>query len=216
LSLSTANIAHIRKDYQLSALDETTVGDDPFGFFGKWFLDAQTAAVSEVNAMVLSTVDAENKPHARVVLLKGLEEKGFVFFSNYSSAKGREIESNPHVALTFFWHELERQVRIEGRIERVSEAESDSYFESRPDGSKLGAWASPQSQVIAARSILEENYTNLGQKYSGVSVPRPPHWGGYVVIPTKLEFWQGRSSRMHDRIVFERTENGWKRFRLAP
>ncbi|HRO43199.1 MAG TPA: pyridoxamine 5'-phosphate oxidase [Flavipsychrobacter sp.] len=216
MSLSSAHIAAIRTDYQLAALNETTVGNDPFAFFGKWFLEAQAAEVIEVNAMTLATVDAQNKPHARIVLLKGLDEKGFVFFTNYDSAKGKEIDANPYAALVFFWQELERQVRIEGSVVRISEEESDSYFASRPEGSKIGAWSSPQSQIIEDRSILEKNYSAFEQKFSGNSIPRPEYWGGYRVIPNKVEFWQGRSNRMHDRVVFLRRVNEWSNVRLAP
>jgi pyridoxamine 5'-phosphate oxidase len=200
----------------MAELDEATAGDDPFAFFGKWFAEAEAAEAAEVNAMTLATVDLHNKPHARIVLLKGLDEKGFVFFTNYSSAKGLEIESNPFVALVFFWQELERQVRVEGRIERVSEEESDHYFSTRPEGSKLGAWSSPQSQSIPDRSILENNYRLYTGQF-GNNIPRPPHWGGYRVIPSYMEFWQGRSNRMHDRIVFSQgaTED-WAKTRLAP
>ncbi|WP_276133573.1 pyridoxamine 5'-phosphate oxidase [Polluticoccus soli] len=214
--MSNRNIADIRKDYQMAELDEATAGGDPFAFFGKWFAEAEAAQAEEVNAMVLATVDLHNKPHARIVLLKGLDEKGFVFFTNYSSAKGLEIESNPFVALVFFWTELERQVRIEGRIEKISEEESDHYFSTRPDGSKIGAWSSPQSQSIPDRSILENNYKQYADQF-GNDIPRPPHWGGYRVIPHYIEFWQGRSSRMHDRIVFSEDAMGeWVKTRLAP
>ncbi|OSZ81870.1 pyridoxamine 5'-phosphate oxidase [Chitinophagaceae bacterium IBVUCB1] len=216
MSHSGKHIAAIRKDYQLAVLDEQVAGDNPFSFFHKWFDDAHKADAEEVNAMTLATVNAAGKPHARIVLLKGLDEKGFVFFTNYNSEKGRDISENPHVSLVFFWKELERQVCIEGMAEKVSEAESDEYFMSRPAGSRLGAWSSPQSTIIADRSILEENYTRYASQY-GDDIPRPQHWGGYRVIPTTIEFWQGRSSRMHDRIQFTRSSNGnWLKNRLAP
>jgi len=215
LSTFSSDIAAIRKDYQRAALDESIVGDDPLAFFGKWFLQAQAAQVPEVNAMTLATVDAQNRPHARIVLLKGLDEKGFVFFTNYDSAKGNDLDANPYAALVLFWQELERQVRIEGSVQRVTEAESDSYFRSRPEGSRIGAWASPQSQVIPDRTLLENNYKTYEQQFAG-NIPRPPHWGGYRVIPTKVEFWQGRGSRMHDRIVFTLGGNAWHKYRLAP
>jgi pyridoxamine 5'-phosphate oxidase len=211
----TKDIASIRKDYQLASLDEATAGDDPLAFFGKWFAEAEAAEADEVNAMTLATVDLHHKPHARVVLLKGLEEHGFVFYTNYSSSKGHEIEANNHVAAVFFWKELERQVRIEGLIEKVPDTESDIYFNSRPAGSRIGAWASPQSQEIPGREILENNYKLYQSKFTG-AIPRPPHWGGYIIKPESIEFWQGRSSRMHDRILFTKTEQGWRKSRLAP
>ena len=216
MPLSASNIAAIRRDYQQAALDEDIVGDNPLAFFGKWFLEAQAAAVHEVNAMTLATVDAENKPHARIVLLKGLDEKGFVFFTNYDSAKGNQLDANPYAALVFFWQELERQVRVEGTVERISDEESDTYFHSRPEGSKLGAWASPQSQVIEHREILDVNYQDAATRFASGDIPRPRYWGGYRVIPTRLEFWQGRSNRMHDRITFIASADSWTRVRLAP
>lgn len=216
LPVPAKNIADIRKDYQLAALDESHTGDDPLLFFHKWFSEAEEAQVNEVNAMALATVDAHGKPHARIVLLKGLDDKGFVFFTNYTSLKGQNIDDNPHAALVFFWGELERQVRVEGVIEKVTAEESDAYFNSRPQGSRLGAWASPQSTVIADRSILYENYIKYDKEFDG-NIPRPPHWGGYRLLPAEIEFWQGRSSRMHDRIRFKMTpENTWERSRLAP
>ncbi len=216
LPVPAKNIADIRKDYQLAALDESHTGDDPLLFFHKWFSEAEEAQVNEVNAMTLATVDAYGKPHARIVLLKGLDDKGFVFFTNYTSAKGHNIDDNPHAALVFFWGELERQVRVEGIIEKVTAEESDAYFQSRPQGSRLGAWASPQSTVIADRSILYENYIKYDKEFDG-NIPRPPHWGGYRLLPAEIEFWQGRSSRMHDRIRFKMNPgNTWEKARLAP
>ncbi|GAA4468208.1 pyridoxamine 5'-phosphate oxidase [Nemorincola caseinilytica] len=203
-------------DYSREALDEQATGDDPMHFFMKWFSEAESAQITEVNAMTLATVDADHRPHARIVLLKGADERGFSFFTNYDSAKGTHIAADPFVALLFFWKELERQVRIDGRIEKLPAAESDEYFYSRPVGSRLGAWASPQSREIPGREVLEQNYERY-QKEFGENVPRPPHWGGYLVVPQRIEFWQGRSSRMHDRISFSRNEDGsWKRCRLAP
>ena len=214
---SPLHIADIRKDYRLAALDEETVGLDPLAFFRKWFTEAEAAQISEINAMTLATADVQSMPHARIVLLKGLDTQGFVFFTNYDSAKGHEIDANPHVALVFFWKELERQVRIEGFIEKINEAESNSYFQSRPIGSRIGAWASPQSKKIDDRHILDLNYARYEEEFSDIEIPRPPHWGGYRVIPNHIEFWQGRASRMHDRILF--AKNGmrnWERSRLAP
>lgn len=210
------NIADIRMDYMLAALDEETAGTDPIAFFSKWFKDAESARITEINAMTLATADAQNRPHARIVLLKGLDDRGFVFFTNYDSAKGQHIAENPNVSLLFFWKELERQVRIDGRIEKVPAEESDIYFHSRPEGSRLGAWASPQSREIPHRNILELNYSKYEAEFSGIQIPRPAHWGGYIVIPERIEFWQGRSSRMHDRILFKRDGSAWHRSRLAP
>ena len=210
------NIADIRKDYSLAALTEETAGHDPLSYFRQWFTEAEQAQITEINAMTLATTDAQHRPHARIVLLKGLDDKGFVFYTNYDSAKGLEIQANPQVALVFFWKELERQVRIEGRIEKVSPAESDTYFHSRPAGSQIGAWASPQSTPITDRDILDVNYNRYEKEFSAIEIPRPAHWGGYRVIPDHVEFWQGRSSRMHDRILFSLTNGSWQRSRLAP
>ncbi len=211
------HIADIRKDYTLAALDEEIAGSDPILFFRKWFEEAEAAHITEVNAMTLATVDADAVPHARIVLLKALDNKGFTFFTNYDSAKGREISANPHVALMFFWKELERQVRIEGIIERVSSQESDTYFNSRPVGSRLGAWASPQSKKIEDRNMLDLNYAHYEKEFSEIEIPRPKHWGGYRVLPVRIEFWQGRASRMHDRILFSKDDKGdWGKSRLAP
>ncbi len=200
----------------LAALDEGSVGDDPVIFFKKWFTEAEAAQITEINAMTLSTVDEQHRPHARIVLLKGLDADCFVFFTNYDSAKGQQIAANPNVALTFFWKELERQVRIEGTIEKVPESDSDIYFNSRPKGSRIGAWASPQSKEITDRNILDLNYAHYEGEFSGIDIPRPPHWGGYRVMASSIEFWQGRSSRMHDRISFKKNGERWTRARLAP
>ncbi len=216
MSLPEKNIADIRKDYQQASLDEHMAGDNPLAFFKTWFHHALKSSVDEVNAMTLATVDAAGKPHARIVLLKGMDEHGFTFFTNYLSHKGHQIKENQHVALVFFWKELERQIRIEGIAEKVTEAESDEYFHSRPENSRLGAWASPQSQIISERTFLEENHENYRREFSG-NIPRPPHWGGYRVKPNCIEFWQGRANRMHDRILFTLNEQGkWDKSRLAP
>jgi len=199
----------------MAELTEATTGDDPLAFFAQWFEEAHKAEISEINAFTLATVDTDSKPHARIVLLKGMDEKGFVFYTNYNSAKGQELDSNAFASAVFFWKELERQVRIEGVTEKVEEALSDEYFASRPTGSQLGAWSSPQSTIIASREELHENYKMYEDKYKA-SVPRPPHWGGYRIIPHRLEFWQGRSSRMHDRILFVYEGDQWRKFRLAP
>ncbi|HTN47126.1 MAG TPA: pyridoxamine 5'-phosphate oxidase [Flavipsychrobacter sp.] len=211
----SADIAAIRTDYRKAALDEVLAGDDALAFFSKWLDEAIVAQIDEVNAMTLATCDAAGKPHARIVLLKGLEDGGFVFYTNYGSDKGTQLASNPHAALVFFWKELERQVRVEGRIEKLEVSSSDAYFYSRPEGSRLGAWASPQSQVIPDRSVLDANYKKYREQFPD-HIPRPPHWGGYRLVPQKIEFWQGRSSRMHDRIVFERDGVAWTKCRLAP
>lgn len=215
MSASGSNIADIRKDYRLAALDEATAGDDPLAFFGKWFAEAEAAQIDETNAMTLATVDADAKPHARIVLLKGLDEKGFVFFTNYHSAKGHNLDENPFASLVFFWKELERQVRVEGIAEKLEAEENSIYFSSRPYGSRIGAWASPQSRIISSREVLDENFKLYEDKYKE-QVPCPPHWGGYRIIPHRVEFWQGRGSRMHDRILFVYESEQWRKFRLAP
>ncbi len=217
MSHNQSHIAHIRHDYSLAALDEVVTGNDPIAFFQKWFDEAHAAEISEVNAMTLASVDALGKPHARIVLLKGIENGGFTFFTNYESAKGHDLASHPEVALLFFWKELERQVRVEGIAKKIDVLDSDIYFHSRPEGSRLGAWASPQSQVISDRTIIESNYAAFEKQFSGGAIPRPPHWGGYSIVPQKIEFWQGRSNRMHDRVHFTLEENeSWSKCRLAP
>jgi len=217
LSIHKLNIADIRKDYRLAELNEDIAGDDPIAFFGKWFAEAEASQIEDVNAMTLATVDARNKPHARIVLLKGLTQDGFNFFTNYNSAKGQDINANAHVALVFFWKELERQVRIEGIVEKLSEEESDAYFNSRPVGSRIGTWASPQSEVIPSRKVLENNYQNYEEQFSNGVIPRPANWGGYRVYPEYIEFWQGGGSRLHDRILFTLLDNKkWAKSRLAP
>ena len=212
-----SSIADIRKDYMQATLDEADLGENPIAFFEEWFAQADAAMVNEVNAMTLATVDDQSKPHARIVLLKAIDDKGFTFFTNYQSNKGKNLSVNPNAALVFFWPELERQVRIEGLIEKVSEAESDTYYLSRPRGSRLGAWASPQSSIIENRALLEAKEKEFTEHFDGKEIHRPEHWGGYRLLPNRVEFWQGRSSRLHDRICFELdTTNQWHKFRLAP
>jgi pyridoxamine 5'-phosphate oxidase len=208
-------IADIRKDYALRRLDESDVDADPFKQFHAWLREAIEAQVPEPTAMTLATAGASGRPSARIMLLKALDDRGFVFYTNYASRKGGELEARPAAALTFFWKELERQVRVEGAIEKVSAAESDEYFASRPLGSRIGAWASTQSATIESRQWLEARVKAAEAQY-GESPPRPPHWGGFRVIPDWLEFWQGRQSRLHDRIAYARAGGGWKVSRLSP
>lgn len=212
-----SSIADIRRDYSLKTLLETEVADNPFLQFGDWWQQAVESEIDEVNAMTLATASLEGVPSARIVLLKGYDENGFVFFTNYESAKGRELAENPKASLLFFWKELERQVRITGLVEKLSAAENDDYFLSRPTGSQIGAWASPQSHIIENRSWLERRVEELNEKFKTEELKRPPHWGGYRVKPVIIEFWQGRSSRLHDRIQYTLQDNGsWKIERLAP
>jgi pyridoxamine 5'-phosphate oxidase len=207
----------LRSNYALSGLHETDLLGNPFQQFQLWLEQAIAAELPEPNAMTLATLSEEGKPIARMVLLKGLDEKGFVFYTNYDSAKGKQLTETDSAALVFWWAGLERQVRVEGMVEKVSSEESDAYFQSRPKASQLGAWASPQSQVIENRDVLEKRLAQLEEKYATEKVPRPPHWGGFRVIPIAIEFWQGRPSRLHDRIRYEFDEKGdWFYQRLAP
>lgn len=196
----------------------SAVQDDPIPQFERWLEEALRAEVPEPNAMTLSTATANGIPSARIVLLKGLDKGGFLFYTNYQSQKGRELSENPYAALTFLWHELQRQVRVEGRVERLSPEASTEYFQSRPKSSQIGAWVSPQSQPIESREVLEKREQELWEKYEDAEqLPRPDHWGGFRVLPQRIEFWQGRPSRLHDRIFFERDTSGeWRKSRLAP
>lgn len=213
----SSTIADIRKDYRLQSLLEKDVDPNAMKQFDTWWQEAIHSAIDEVNAMTLATASADGVPSARIVLLKGYDEKGFVFFTNYESFKAKDLAENPRACLVFFWKELERQVRITGLVEKVSAEESDLYFNSRPQGSRIGAWVSPQSQVIKNREWLDERTKELTEKYTTEPLTRPPHWGGYRVKPICIEFWQGRASRLHDRIQYTLGEDGkWDIERLAP
>ena len=211
------SIADIRRDYSHKSLSESDVDANAIKQFEKWWVEAVNSKIDEVNAMTLATASLDALPSARIVLLKEFNEKGFVFFSNYDSYKAQQLAENPKACLVFFWKELERQVRITGLIEKISGKQSDEYFQSRPESSRIGAWASPQSRVIEDRQWLDEKFNELVNKMEGTSIPRPSHWGGYIVKPVVIEFWQGRPSRLHDRIQYTLEENGeWKIERLAP
>lgn len=214
----TQTLADMRRDYIRDGLSEEQAPQEPLALFHRWFDEAvKTEQLPvEPNAMTLATVDADGRPHCRVLLLKGLDERGFTFFSNYDSAKGEQLAARPFAAMTFFWPSLERQVRIEGRVERVTPAESDAYFQVRPLGSRIGAWASPQSRVIADRAELEALLADTERRFLNQSPTCPPHWGGYRLLPERVEFWQGRPSRLHDRLNYRLVDGRWQRERLAP
>jgi len=213
--MDKAGLAELRKSYERDELDEASCADDPLRQFETWLEQAIKAQLPEPNAMTLATVGPEGRPSTRIVLIKGLDARGVVWYTNYDSRKGRELAGNPHAALQFHWVELERVVRIEGGVEKVSAAESDGYFASRPLDSRIGAWASPQSQPIASRAVLVANAAKVAARH-GLSPPRPPHWGGYRLVPDRWEFWQGRPSRLHDRVRYSLEAGRWVRQRLAP
>jgi len=209
-------ISHLRREYTQAGLSEQDLQPDPQEQFRRWMQDAIDAELTEPNAAVLATVDGQGQPSTRVVLVKGVDERGFSFFTNYESRKARELAANPRAALTFPWVEMERQVCITGRVTQLPREESDAYFKTRPRGSRLGAWASKQSEVIADRTILEHRLADLDREYPGNDIPMPPTWGGYVLAPDAVEFWQGRPSRLHDRLVYTRQAGSWKVHRLSP
>ncbi len=212
-----SSIADIRKDYMLQTLSEDDIHTHPMKQFEKWWDQAIESKIEEVNAMTLATVNAAGSPSARIVLLKGFNNDGFTFFTNFNSRKGIEIAENPNVCLVLFWKELERQVRIEGNVKKIHESESDTYFNSRPLSNRIGAWASPQSEEIVSREELEKRFSQIEKDFFDKEISRPPHWGGYIVQPKSIEFWQGRPSRLHDRIEYKVNENNqWSFVRLAP
>ena len=210
------DLSQLRHEYVVGGLAESDLAEDPIVMFRRWMHDTVVSGMHEPNAMVVSTAAASGVPASRLVLLKGLDARGFLFFTNYSSRKGAELAANQACALLFPWHPLERQVRIEGTASRLSDAENTAYFSSRPRASQIGAWASPQSQVVPDRATLEQSYTDAAARFGDGDIPLPPHWGGFAVTPAVVEFWQGRRGRMHDRLRYRRTEDGWVTERLAP
>ncbi|RNC67032.1 pyridoxamine 5'-phosphate oxidase [Proteiniphilum sp. X52] len=209
-------LSRMRHEYLGGSLNETEMALNPFDEFKVWLETAIASGLSEPNAMTVASATPEGRPSARVVLLKELNEKGFVFYTNYMSRKGEELLANPFIAAVFDWHEIERQVRIEGIAEKVDEEESDAYFNVRPNDAKIGAWASPQSRMVRGREELEELEKRYANQFSGSEIPRPPHWGGFLIRPTMIEFWQGRPNRMHDRMAYYKGDKGWNMQRLAP
>ena len=209
-------LAALRREYGDAGLDDPDLAPDPIAMFRRWMHHTVVAGVHEPNAMVVATVSADGRPSTRLVLLKGVDERGFVFYTNFASRKGRELDANPAVSLLFPWHDLQRQVRVEGTATRVPDEESRAYFASRPRASQLGAWASPQSEEVASREVLQAAYAEAEARFEGQDVPLPPNWGGYRVRPEVVEFWQGRRGRMHDRLVYRRDGDAWTTARLAP
>jgi pyridoxamine 5'-phosphate oxidase len=214
-SLTSARIADLRKTYERAELSEDASNADPLKQFDQWLTEAISAEIPEPNAMTLATVGSDLRPSTRIVLIKGYDDQGLVFYTNYESRKGQELAGNPYAAVQFHWVELERVVRIEGCVEKTTAEESDAYFASRPLDSRIGAWASPQSQVIASRTVLVTNAAKFGAQFM-LNPPRPPHWGGYRLVPDQWQFWQGRPSRLHDRLRYVQQDGGWVRERLAP
>lgn len=210
------DLANLRQDYAAATFDEEVAHPHPFSQFAHWFDQAVEAGINEPNTMTLATAGKDGKPSARVVLLKGLDELGFVFYTNYESQKGQQLQANPNASLVFLWLDLQRQVRVEGYVEKVSVEESDAYFSVRPKSSQIGAHVSPQSQVIPSRNFLEQRYQALEKEFASREVPRPENWGGYRLVPERVEFWQGRQSRLHDRLLYEKNSEGWTIKRLAP
>ena len=214
--MTIPELHNIRQEYIKAKLDEDNVNVDPIQQFINWMNEALLSKVIEPSAMTVATVNSTGQPSARIVLLKNIDTKGFVFYTNYNSHKGKDLSGNPQTSLLFFWPELERQVRIEGKVEKIAVEDSMTYFHSRPFGSQIGAIASSQSEVIESRAILSNKTEELEKEYKGKQVPMPKHWGGYLVIPQRIEFWQGRASRLHDRLLYTATKNGWRIERLAP
>lgn len=216
MELTKEMIQNLRQDYRAAELTQKEVNKNPIKQFEKWFSDALEAQLYEPNVMTLATVDKSGKPNARIVLLKGFDELGFSFYTNYLSTKGKELKKNPYACLVFFWADLERQIRIEGKVEKLDKETSEAYFHSRPQGSQIGAIASPQSQIISDRTSLEKKVDELTSTYKDKTIPKPAHWGGYIVKPIAIEFWQGRTNRLHDRIKYDLIDGKWQINRLAP
>lgn len=210
------DLSKMRQEYESDPLDEQQMAADPLETFTEWMYDAIAFGLKEPNAMTVATATPDGKPSVRVVLLKEVELEGFVFFTNYQSRKGMELSANPFAAVVFDWHDMARQVRVEGRVEKLSPEASDAYFKERPQNAQIGAWASPQSRIVRDRAEIEQLQLEITHRFAGNEVTRPPHWGGYLIRPEVIEFWQGRANRLHDRIVYYKTEEGWSKHRLAP
>ena len=214
--MENTNLADMRRNYSLQELSESSIDRDPFAQFSAWFEEYLNSKPTEPNAMIVSTVGPDTRPSSRVVLLKGIDADGFVFFTNYESKKASDLDSNPAISLHFYWPELERQVNIRGSVTKTSRKDSEAYFALRPIKSRIGAWASKQSSVLANREVLEKSVDDIRERFEGKEIPCPPFWGGFRVKPDRFEFWQGRQSRLHDRICYELEDGGWKIFRLSP